>query len=249
MPPRKHLLSSNSRLPQSGVTVHANDYLEQLCQTLFDRFDADESNSFVSVADIADVNPKRAIKKGEKAPCVEMADLSTRGSFPSGWRTKAYNGGMKFKNGDTIMARITPCLENGKTGYVNFLDEGQIAFGSTEYIVMATKGKLPPEYFYFLARNSEFVAYAVAHMNGSSGRQRVSGDDIEKYEVRMPSKEQLAEFTKAVIPAMQTILANSIENRRLAELRDALLPKLVSGEIDVSKVELPTQPNNHLADC
>lgn len=222
-----------------------NDYLEQLCQTLFDRFDADENNSFVSVADIANVNPKRAIKKGEKALCVEMADLSTRGSFPSGWRTKAYNGGMKFKNGDTIMARITPCLENGKTGYVNFLDEGQIAFGSTEYIVMATKGELPSEYFYFLARNSEFVAYAVAHMNGSSGRQRVSGDDIEKYEVRMPSEEQLDEFTKVAIPAMQTILANSIENRRLAELRSALLPKLMSDEIDVSKIDL-TQLNNHL---
>ncbi len=174
-----------------------------------------------------------------------MADLSTKGSFPSDWRVKAYNGGVKFINGDTIMARITPCLENGKTAFVNFLEDGKTGFGSTEYIAMATKGDLPPEYFYFLARNREFVAYAIAHMNGSSGRQRVSGADIEKYEVRFPSEKQLAEFKLVAASAMQAILANSLESRKLAALRDALLPKLMSGEIDVSKVDL-TQLNSHL---
>lgn len=229
-----------------AVNTRVNDYLEQACQALFDEFDSDEANPFVTVSDVADVNPKRTIKKGEEALCVEMSDLSTSGSFPSGWRMKPYNGGMKFVNGDTVMARITPCLENGKTGYINFLDDNQTAFGSTEYIVLATKGVLPPEYFYYLARNREFVAYAVAHMNGSSGRQRVSGADIEHYEVRMPTAAQLERFRQVAEPAMKTILANSLESRKLAELRDALLPKLMSGEIDVSQVELPTQPNNHL---
>lgn len=222
-----------------------NGYLEQLCQKLFDCFASDERNSFVQVGDIADVNPKRTLKKGENALCVEMADLSTRGSFPTDWRVKAYNGGGKFKNGDTIMARITPCLENGKTGYVNFLDAGQIGFGSTEYIILSTKGILPSEYFYFLARNQEFVSYAIAHMNGSSGRQRVSGVDIEKYEIRMPSKEQIEEFKSVATVAMQTILTNSLESRKLASLRDTLLPKLMSGEIDVSKIDI-TQLNSHL---
>ena len=225
----------------------ANDYLEQICQALFDRFDSDEQNPFVRVGDVGDVNPRRIIKKGDETLCVEMADLSTSGSFPSGWRMKAYSGGMRFTNGDTILARITPCLENGKTGYINFLEEGQVAFGSTEYIVMASRGDLPSEYFYFLARNADFVTYAVAHMNGSSGRQRVSGSDIEDYEIRMPSAEQLEEFNNLAIPAMKTILTNSLENRRLAELRSALLPKLMSGEIDVSQIDF-TQLNNHLSD-
>ena len=213
-----------------------NDYLEQICQALFDEFDSDEANPFVAVSDVADVNPRRTIKKGEEALCVEMSDLSTSGSFPSGWRMKPYSGGMKFVNGDTVMARITPCLENGKTGYINFLDDNQTAFGSTEYIVLATKGVLPPEYFYYLARNREFVAYAAAHMNGSSGRQRVSGADIERYEVRMPIAAQLERFRQVAEPAMKTILANSLESRKLAELRDALLPRLMSGEIDVSQI-------------
>ncbi len=153
---------------------------------------------------------------------------------------------MKFINGDTIMARITPCLENGKTGYINFLENGKVGFGSTEYIVMATKGNLPSEYFYFLARNREFVAYAVSQMNGSSGRQRVSRADIGQYEIRIPSKKQIECFKQLTKPAMELVLANSLESKKLAKLRDNLLPRLMSGEIDVSKIELPTPPNNHL---
>lgn len=118
------------------INNRINDYLEQLCQSLFDRFDNDENNLFVKVSDIADVNPRRTLKKGEEALCVEMADLSTTGAFPTDWRTKAYNGGVKFVNGDTILARITPCLENGKAGYINFLEQDEVAFGSTEYIVL-----------------------------------------------------------------------------------------------------------------
>lgn len=226
-----------------------NDYLEQLCQSLFNRFDNDENNPFVKVSDIADVNPRRTLKKGEEALCIEMADLSTTGAFPTDWRTKAYNGGVKFVNGDTILARITPCLENGKAGYINFLEQDEVAFGSTEYIVLTSKGELPSEFFYFLARNEDFISYATAHMNGSSGRQRVSGSDVGNYEVRMPSEKQISEFRKIAGNAMRVISASSIESRKLAQLRDALLPKLMSGEIDASKVELTQLTNNHLADC
>ena len=226
-----------------------NDYLEQLCQSLFNRFDNDENNPFVKVSDIADVNPRRTLKKGEEALCIEMADLSTTGAFPTDWRTKAYNGGVKFVNGDTILARITPCLENGKAGYINFLEQDEVAFGSTEYIVLTSKGELPSEFFYFLARNEDFISYATAHMNGSSGRQRVSGSDVGNYEVRMPSEKQISEFRKIAGNAMRVISASSIESRKLAQLRDALLPKLMSGEIDASKVELTQLTNNHLAGC
>ncbi|PAU66789.1 type I restriction enzyme, S subunit [Bifidobacterium criceti] len=226
-----------------------NDYLEQMCQNLFDRFDNDEDNPLVKISDIADVNPKRPLKKGESALCVEMADLSTRGAFPIGWRTKIYNGGARFTNGDTVLARITPCLENGKAGYVNFLNPDEVAFGSTEFIVLSSRGTLPSEFFYFLSRNADFISYATAHMNGSSGRQRVSGDDIGRYEVRMPSGKQVSELKKVLSWSMEVIRANSIENRNLVLLRDALLPKLMSGEMDVSNIDLTQPTNNHLADC
>ena len=239
----------DSIVDKIALNNQLNDYLEQLCQSLFDRFDNDENNLFVKVSDIADVNPRRTLKKGEEALCVEMADLSTTGAFPTDWRTKAYNGGVKFVNGDTILARITPCLENGKAGYINFLEQDEVAFGSTEYIVLTSKGELPSEFFYFLARNEDFISYATAHMNGSSGRQRVSGADVGNYEVRMPSEKQVSEFKEIAGKAMRVISASSIESRKLAQSRDALLPKLMSGEIDVSEVDLTQPTNNHLADC
>lgn len=239
----------DSIVDKIALNNRLNDYLEQLCQSLFDRFDNDENNLFVKVSDIADVNPRRTLKKGEEALCVEMADLSTTGAFPTDWRTKAYNGGVKFVNGDTILARITPCLENGKAGYINFLEQDEVAFGSTEYIVLTSKGELPSEFFYFLARNEDFISYATAHMNGSSGRQRVSGADVGNYEVRMPSEKQVAEFKEIAGKAMRVISASSIESRKLAQSRDALLPKLMSGEIDVSEVDLTQPTNNHLAGC
>ena len=236
----------DSIVDKIALNNRLNDYLEQLCQSLFDRFDNDENNLFAKVSDIADVNPRRTLKKGEEALCVEMADLSTTGAFPTDWRTKAYNGGVKFVNGDTILARITPCLENGKAGYINFLEQDEVAFGSTEYIVLTSKGELPSEFFYFLARNEDFISYATAHMNGSSGRQRVSGADVGNYEVRMPSEKQVSEFKEIAGKAMRVISASSIESRKLAQSRDALLPKLMSGEIDVSEVDLTQPTNNHL---
>ena len=103
---------------------------------------------------------------------------------------------------------------------------------------MTSKSALPSEYFYFLARNSEFVDYAISHMNGSSGRQRVSGADIEKYKVRIPSQKQLAKFKQIVIPSMQYIRSNSIENNHLLMCRDTILTRLLSGDFDISMIDV-----------
>jgi len=167
-----------------------------------------------------------------------MSQLSISGAFPAGWEEKPFNGGMRFSNGDTILARITPCLENGKTAFIDFLDEGEVAFGSTEYIVLAAKEGVPPEFLYCLARYPAFVDYAVKNMNGSSGRQRVSADTIGQYQLPKLSKDDYIWFGKTVSPLFLKMRYNSFESLRLAALRDILLPKLMSGEIDVSGIHI-----------
>ena len=194
---------------------------------------SDNGLGYCQIADYVDVNPKRSLKKDMPAKCVDMSFLSTSGPFPSGWETKGYSGGMKFLNGDTIMARITPCLENGKVAYVNFLDYGEVAFGSTEYIVLHAKERIAPEFTYFLARNKSFVDYATKNMNGSSGRQRVSGDTIGKYVLPVIDRVALREFSSIATPAMEVIKNNSFESRSLAATRDALLPLLLSGKLSI----------------
>ena len=209
-----------------------NTNLELQAQALFDKtFFEDKDVERNPLSDYANINPTRTLRQGVVARYIEMANLPTKGSFPSDWSYKSYGGGCKFANGDTIMARITPCLENGKTAYIDFLEEQEVAFGSTEYIVISAKSGYCPALFYFLARNKEFVDYAVGHMNGSSGRQRVGGVDIANFPMPHITLEDSNKFAEVAMPIMDVIRNNSLENRQLATLRDTLLPKLMNEEI------------------
>lgn len=209
-----------------------NTNLELQAQALFDKtFFEDKDVERNPLSDYANINPTRTLRQGLVVRYIEMANLPTKGSFPSDWSYKSYGGGCKFANGDTIMARITPCLENGKTAYIDFLEEQEVAFGSTEYIVISAKSGYCPALFYFLARNKEFVDYAVGHMNGSSGRQRVGGVDIANFPMPHITLEDSNKFAEIAMPIMDVIRNNSLENRQLATLRDTLLPKLMNGEI------------------
>ena len=116
-----------------------NENLQQQVFALFDQLMLESGDSKCLVSDVAYLNPKRQLSKNQVARCIDMSQLSTSGAFPSGWDMKPFNGGMRFINGDTLLARITPCLENGKTAYIDFLDKKEVAFGSTEYIVLAPR--------------------------------------------------------------------------------------------------------------
>ena len=173
-----------------------NDNLEAQAQAYFDSLFITNKNPNCTLADISVVNPARSLQKGTVARCFEMATLPTSGCIPIGGEVKPYNGGVRFKNGDTIIARITPCLENGKAAYINILNEGEVAFGSTEYIVFAAKEGYPSSFYYFLIRNSQFVQFALQFMNGSSGRQRVSGEELASFPLKRPSHDQLLAFDR-----------------------------------------------------
>lgn len=146
----------------------------------------------MKLSEIIDFNPTRSLKKGKVAPFIEMAALSQDSRDISYSFQKEFNGsGTKFKNGDTLLARITPCLENGKTAKVNCLKNDEIGHGSTEFIVLKSK---EPEYdedfVYYLCRWNKFRDYAIARMEGSSGRQRVDWKAIAEYECELPIKEK-----------------------------------------------------------
>ena len=211
-----------------------NHNLEEEAQIVFDRiFNSDLTNNCL-LSSIVDINPKRTLRKNEVARCIDMTYLNTAGSFPSGWEFKPYSGGMKFINGDTLMARITPCLENGKVAYINFLDKEETAFGSTEYIVFHAKEGYPNEMFYFLTRNKAFIEFATKNMNGSSGRQRVSGETIGNYIIPVLSEDDINELKTVSESTMKEILKNNLESRVLSEMRNTILPKLMSGELKIN---------------
>ena len=205
-----------------------NDNLEATAQAYFDSLFFHNEDTDCTLADISLVNPVRQLAKGVEARCFDMATLPTNGCIPTGDTTKPYNGGVRFINGDTLIARITPCLENGKAAYINILKENEVAFGSTEYIVFASKDNIPSCFYYFLIRNSKFVTFALQFMNGSSGRQRVSGEELASFPLATPSETDLFEFNKVgslVLEQMKTLTA---EIELLKQLQEAITATLSS---------------------
>lgn len=200
---------------------------------------------YKSLTEAAELNPTRVLKKDADAPYVEMANLPTRGHRPAQWPLRKVGSGARFRNGDTLLARITPCLENGKTGYVDFLDDGVVGWGSTEYIVIHPRPPLPPEWGYLVARDRTFREFAARKMEGTTGRQRVSADSVGRYTVAVPSADVANRFGLLVTPMFQRMASAHDENRVLVATRDALLPRLLSGELPVPSAEHMFNQQHH----
>ena len=187
--------------------------------------------------EVIEVNPKRSLSKGQLAPYLDMKNMPTQGHYPDNWFDRPFKSGTKFINGDTLLARITPCLENGKTAFVDFLEDEVVGWGSTEYIIFRPKPPLPLEFGYYLARSEELRMHAIQNMTGTSGRQRTPADCFWQYLMAVPTEEIATKFGEIIKPLTTKIRANSEQSRNLANLRDTLLPKLMSGEIRMIEAE------------
>lgn len=181
------------------------------------------------------VNPAVELPRTGTRPFVPMTSLSESSLVIADVETRDKTSGAKFQNGDTLLARITPCLENGKTGFVQFLRPGEAgACGSTEFIVL--RGRLvPPEFVYCLARSEGFRAHAIKSMSGATGRQRVQEACFDVYPVAVPPMHLLERFVALARPAFE--LAQQLHERsaNLRDARDSLLPRLLSGQLAVAE--------------
>lgn len=188
-------------------------------EDLMDAFNSGDEVSFyktMKVRDFIEFNPKESLKKGELATKVTMDKLLPFEKFISSMEQAPFSGGSKFKNGDTLLARITPCLENGKTAFVDGLKEGEVAFGSTEFIVLRCReGVSDPQYIYYLATSSFFRNVAIKSMVGSSGRQRVQIGALEDIDIKVPSLEEQRRIASRLALLDSKIALNSRINDNL----------------------------------
>lgn len=183
------------------------------------------------------INPRIKFDQSIEHPFIAMGDLDERsmGCRPS--QTRSRGSGSKFQQGDTLFARITPCLENGKTGLVQCLNEGEVGLGSTEFIVL--RGDAVGSVFtYCLAREEDFRKHAIASMSGASGRQRVRNECFDSYLLAVPPRGLADAYEAAASPLLAHVVTLRDETESLSQLRDLLLPRLVTGQIDVSTLDL-----------
>lgn len=177
------------------------------------------------------INPPERVGDKNFVLHVPMEALSNTSCTINSTKTILKNkpSGARFVNGDTLFARITPCLENGKTGFVQFLRESEVACGSTEFVVLRSQS-LTPEYVYFLSRDKNFRETAKLTMAGASGRQRVRSEFFKEYLVVQPPKELLVQYSKLVSNNFLEITVLFNRNIILQQTRDILIPQLVTGK-------------------
>lgn len=184
--------------------------------------------------DVIEFDPKVRLDKDRVKQFVPMSALSTSSmvlDINEIIETKS-NSGSKFQNGDTLLARITPCLENGKTAFVYGLESDEGAVGSTEYIVMRSK-RLNPYMVYLLSRTSVFRQAAINSMSGSDGRQRVKADKLKALAYLLAPTGLIHSFERIASPMFEMIFELNKQIFATTEARDRLLPKLMSGEVEV----------------
>lgn len=183
---------------------------------------------------LIEFNPREPLRKGVAAPYSDMSSLPTVGSNADLPIMREFGSGMRFRNGDALLARITPCLENGKAAFVDFLTEKfPVGWGSTEFIVHRARPGTPRALPYLLCRNDDYRSHAIQSMTGTSGRQRAQVDSLEAWPMAIPTGPVLGAFSAFVDAFFDRISANGRENRALAETRDSLLPRLMSGQVRV----------------
>ena len=213
---------------------HQNKTLELMAETMFRQwFILDETGASVNLEQIIDFNPKRTLTKSQDATYLDMAGLSTVIFRANGYYRRPFSSGTKFTKRDTLLARITPCLENGKAAYIDFLDDNETGWGSTEFIVMRPKKEIHPFISYIMCRNPDFKEYAESCMEGSTGRQRVNLDHLKKFNVNLPTEASLRIINELLDSFEIKLINNSKQIDSLEKLRDTLLPKLMSGEVRV----------------
>jgi len=185
---------------------------------------------------LIEYNPSITMKKGEIYPFIEMKDVKTN-SLLCEPNFKQFSGsGVRYYGGDTLMARITPSLEHGKTAFIWFISEKEKGFGSTEFFVLHPKESYLKEFVYLLAKNDDFREIAINSMSGTSGRQRVDINALKNYNIPIPPPHILQSFHSLVEPLFQKIILNQKQITTLRKIRDTLLPLLVFGKLRVEEL-------------
>lgn len=193
------------------------------------------------------LNPTVSIPRDTLAPFVDMGALQPFTRDVRAVSRKPYTGGAKFIDGDVLMARITPSLENGKTAIYRAArgDTGP-AFGSTEFIVIRGRTGISDSRFaYYLVTSQEVRERAIATMNGSSGRQRVQHDAFSSFLIDLPSMEEQC----AIADTLGALDEKIESNRRAVDaaecLGDQLFVAATSGTAalaDVAKLTMGSSP-------
>lgn len=174
------------------------------------------------IQSIADFNPVEKLPIGTTAKSIPMAMLKEFQRKIIGYEIAEFKSGSKFRNGDVLVAKITPCLENGKTAFVDILENDEIAFGSTEFIVLRAKDNTDKDFLYYFSRSPAFRKKAIGCMEGTSGRKRVNENSLRMLELPIPSLPIQKKIASVLSTLDEKIALNNQINATLEQMAKTL---------------------------
>ena len=184
-----------------------------------------------TLGEICIINPQLKPKFNVEIPYIDMDALPTEGYYIRNIQKRVFSSGMKFENGDVLFARITPCMENGKAAIVSDISNNEVAFGSTEFIVLRGKKQKLTSLLATIVRTKEFRDYAKSQMKGTDGRQRVDHNTLVLFEMILPNEIVIRQFEEDLTRLYSLVHTKSIENSKLTELQSLLLAKIGQKEM------------------
>ena len=166
------------------------------------------------------INPRTRLLRGNTYPFIDMAAVNPELRYVSSANQRAYSGsGARFQAGDTLMARITPCLENGKIAQYAKSNRSKIGYASTEFIVLRGRPDVTEsDFVYYLAKWDAVRRYAISQMTGTSGRQRVPVESLNHLEIDIPSLSE----QRAIVDILGAFDDKIELNRRMNETLEAM---------------------------
>ena len=228
------LKSLDDKIAANQLAIHK---IQELLHAQWHAITNTGVSSTEPISSIADVNPRTSKPQSDECSFLEMKDLPEYGLIVDRWGKRETKGGTKFRNGDVLLARITPCFENGKMAIVDFLEDDEVGMGSTEYIVFRPKEDIPAVAIHAIISSPEFRSFGYKAFTGTSGRQRIAADDLKEIAVPWPPEGALTEYRQLADVLLKKATALRNENQVLARTRDELLPLLMSGRITVGEAE------------
>lgn len=164
--------------------------------------------------DHIEVNPTIRLEKEKEYPFVEMSSVNFYAREPQHIEIKKYSSGVKFQHGDTVIARIEPCLQNGKGFYTKHISEG---FGSTEFLVFRPKDdEVNNEFLYYFMLTDYIRKSMIGSMTGATGRQRVNNDIFKSLEISLPSIEKQRRIA-GILSSYDDLIENNQKQIKLLE--------------------------------
>ena len=190
-------------------------------------------------SDFVTVNPNVSLKGAGEYSFVEMKDLQDGNKFCVPNAKRKTSSGARFQEKDTLFARITPCLENGKICQVRGLENG-IGFGSTEFLVFRGKEKISDnDFVFYLSRWDEVRGFAEGNFEGTSGRQRVNKDCFDNLFLKLPKYNEQIQISSILSSLDDKIDILHRQNKTLEQLAETLFRQWFVEEAEENWDKLP----------